>query len=873
MLTLENIRNSNPKLFFTYIFNTIIMKRTLLLHFLMLISTLVFAQKTILKGKVVDATGQPLIGASIAEKGTNNGTVADLEGNFQLTAISAEPILVISFIGFKKIEVKPQDLDKPIAMEESNILQQVVVLGSRSLNRSVTDTPSPIDVIDIKDVTSKTGQLDVNQLLQFAAPSFNSNRQTGSDGTDHVDPASLRGLGPDQTLVLINGKLRHQSSLVNIFGTRGRGNTGTDLNAIPAAAIERIEILRDGAAAQYGSDAIAGVINIILKTATNSLDINANSGIYQAKYRFDDKKFDGLNYNFNANYGIKFGKEGFVNLTGDYNFRDHTNRANTNPDEISRREFGDPKIVNASLYLNSQFQLGAKSKLYVFGGTNKRDGDAYAWTRFADDDRNIPSIYPNGFDPLIKTKINDNSLAVGVRSLLGTWDFDVSNTFGTNKFHYFVNNTLNTSLGAQSPTSFDAGGFQLSQNTINLGLSKFYKQTLSGLNIAFGTEYRIENYKIFAGEEKSWKSYVAGVPPGSQGFPGFQPSDEIKAKRSNVGIYLDTELDFTKKFMMGAALRYENYSDFGGTLNGKLSARFKASEAFMLRGTVSTGFRAPSLPQINFNSTITNFIGGQPVEVLIARNGSAVTKALGIPTLKQETSKNASLGFTMRPNSTFSLTVDAYLVKVKDRIVLTGQFSDEDDKIGDILKGLNVGKAQFFTNAVSTTTKGLDIIVSNRNNLGAGYLTTSLAANFNKLTIDAINTSEKLTGKEDTYFDLREQYFLKASAPPSKINLTLDYQIKKFSTVLRLVRFGKVELADWNYDIKENDIYTPKITTDLSFNYKFTKSVGLTIGGNNIFNVYPDMSSPYNTESGGAWDPVQMGFNGAFWYAKLNLKF
>src|SRR6218665_2581341 len=244
------------------------MKRTLLMHFLMLVSTIAFAQKTILKGKVIDPTGQPLIGASIAEKGTNNGTVADLEGNFQLTPISSEPILVISFIGFKKIEVTPQDLDKPITMEESNILQQVVVLGSRSLNRSVTDTTAPIDVIDIKEVTSKTGQLDVNQLLQFAAPSFNSNRQTGSDGTDHVDPASLRGLGPDQTLVLINGKRRHQSSLVNIFGTRGRGNTGTDLNSIPAAAIEHIEILRDGAAAQYGSDAIAGVINIILKTST-----------------------------------------------------------------------------------------------------------------------------------------------------------------------------------------------------------------------------------------------------------------------------------------------------------------------------------------------------------------------------------------------------------------------------------------------------------------------------------------------------------------------------------------------------------------------------------------------------------------------------
>jgi iron complex outermembrane receptor protein len=840
------------------------------LFLLMLIASLqAIGQNT--TGKVTDQSGAPLIGATIVEKGTTNGTTADATGKFEIKVNSSVALFQISYIGCKPKELKGSELASTIILEEGNLLDQVVIVGSRSMNRSATDTPAPIDVIDIKEITSKTGQLDLNQLLQFTAPSFNSNRQSGSDGTDHVDPASLRGLGPDQTLVLINGKRRHQSSLVNIYGTRGRGNTGTDLNTIPAAAIERIEILRDGAAAQYGSDAIAGVINIVLKKTTESLEINANSGIYKASYRFDDKNFDGLNYNFNANYGFKVGKEGFINLTGDYNFRDHTNRANAAADELARREFGDPRAQNSALYLNSSFPINKNTAIYIFGGTNQRRGESYAWTRFADDDRNVASIYPDGFDPLIKADIKDNSIAAGIKSQIKGWDVDFSNTFGSNKFNYSLENTLNTSLGATSPTTFEAGGFRLNQNTVNLGFSKFMKDKMAGLNVAYGAEYRIENFKIFAGEEKSYKSYIAGVPGGSQGFPSFQPDDEIAASRSNFGLYFDTEADFTKKFMVGAALRFENYSDFGNTLNGKLSSRFKVNDVLTFRATVSTGFRAPSLPQINFNSTVTNFINGKPVEVLIARNNSEVTKALGIPALKQELSKNASLGFTVRPNNTFSLTVDGYWVQIKDRIVLTGQFTDEDEQIGQLLKNVNVVKAQFFTNAVNTTTTGLDIILSNKDKIGEGQLTTSLAMNFNKLVIDQINTTSKLEGKEDTFFDLREQYFLKASAPPSKVNLTFDYQIKKFSTMIRFVRFGKVELADWNYDVAENDIYRPKTTTDLSVNYKISYKLRLAIGSNNLFNVYPDMSSGYYTESGGAWDPVQMGSNGAFYYAKINI--
>ncbi|MDQ1087497.1 TonB-dependent receptor [Siphonobacter sp. SORGH_AS_1065] len=850
------------------------------IFFFLLISMSAFAQRITVTGKVTSSTGEVLAGATVIEKSTHTGTTTDANGQYRLSVSAANAVLVASFVGYDKVELPLNGLTTlDFSLQEGNLLNQVEVVGSRSLNRSPTDTPAPVDIIDFQKVISRTGQLDVNQLLQYAAPSFNSNRQTGSDGADHVDPASLRGLGPDQTLVLINGKRRHQSSLVNLFGTRGRGNTGTDLNAIPASAIERIEILRDGAAAQYGSDAIAGVINIVLKTTTDVLEVNANAGAYQAKYRFDDKKFDGLNYNLNANYGFKIKKDGFVNLTADYNFRDHTNRANTTPGDLVRRQYGDPKAQNSALYLNARLPLSERTQLYAFGGLNYRKGDAYAWTRFADNDRNVPAIYPDGFDPIISSKINDRSITVGVRHLLGKAELDVYNTFGSNRFHYFVNNTLNTSLGASSPRSFDAGGFQLNQNVTGLKFSRFYKEALQGFNFAAGAEYRMENYQIFAGEEASYRSYKTGVAPGAQGFPGFQPGDVINKGRSNLGVYVDMEADITKAFLFGVAARYEHYSDFGGTINGKLSARYKVTDFLTLRATASTGFRAPSLPQIYFNSTITNFVNGIPVQVLIARNNSPVTQTLGIPKLKQETSQNLSAGITLNPTNNLSLTVDGYLVKIKNRIVLTGQFSDDDNVIGKDLKALNVGQAQFFTNAISTTTKGLDVILTHRTGLGNGSLTSSLAANFNQLTINGEpNTTPKLKGKERIYFNLRERYFTIASAPPSKINLSFDYTLRKFNVMLRFVRFGEIKLANWNYaenvpDAEKFDIYKPKVTTDVTLGYRFTPKVGLALGATNIFNVYPTMHVPSLTESGGAWDPVQMGNNGTFWFTRLNLKF
>lgn len=838
------------------------------------------------RGIVTDQSGKPLAGVNIVEKGTTRGTTTNSEGIYSFAYSSPDATLVFSFVGYKKQEIKPVGrMEINVALQEGVEFGEVLVVGTRSINRTVTETPAAIDVIDLKDLTGRLGQFDVHQILQYAAPSFNVNRQSGADGADHIDPASLRGLGPDQTLVLINGKRRHQSSHINIFGSRGRGNTGTDLNAIPTCAIDRIEILRDGASAQYGSDAIAGVINAVLKSSVKEFTGSVGTGMHQARFR-KDRDYDGEEFHLSGNYGIPLSESGgFINMTVDYLSKDRTNRpADPAKYDIYRKQFGDARLENFGTFFNSRLPAGTDASFYAFGGFNYRNTDAYAWTRDPDSDRNVPAIYPLGFDPRITSRITDPSISAGFTTLLSNWNVDFNNTFGSNRFQYFIDGTLNASLLEKSPTRFDAGGFQLSQNTTAINFSRFSKETMSGLNVAFGLEYRIENYQIFAGEEGSWMNYgvidtvingrvqkfdVLERAGGSQGFPGFRPENELNEFRSNLGAYLDVELDITRQFMIGAAARYENYSDFGRTVNAKLASRYKASDAIAVRGSFSTGFRAPSLAQIYFNSVFTDFVSGIPVDKIIAKNNSPITRTLGIPTLKEETAQNASVGIVFTPFSNLTATVDAYSVDIKDRIVLTGAFDDTDPDIGAELQALNVGAAQFFTNALDTKTRGLDVILTYHQEFVGHQFRFSYAGNFNEMKLGKVKTSPKLRGKEGTYFGPREQRFLLASAPPSKMTFTVDHNWGRFNSTVRFVRFDKVTLIDW---LDTKDVYEPKITTDMSFGYNLTDNILLVVGGANIFDVYPTQQQDTETETGGLWDAVQMGFSGRFYFARLNFR-
>ena len=803
------------------------MKKITLFLFLLSIS-FTYAQKEV-SGKVTDKKGDVLIGVNVTEKGTSNKTSTDSKGNYKIK-VAENASLVFSYIGYKSIEKDTQEATKiDIEMSDSQTLDEVQIVGSRNSKRSVVNSAVPIDIINIKDITTQSGKIEINELLQYVAPSFNASKQSGSDGADHVDPASLRGMGPDQTLVLINGKRRHQSSLINLFGTRGRGNTGTDLNAIPASAIKRIEILRDGAAAQYGSDAIAGVINIVLNDKVDELTGAVTYGVYSAHAEGDfipgtpnthnnnldlngngnsvgrNRNFDGNSVKVGANYGVSIGeKGGYANFTTEYLNKEKTLR----PGYSFRKGFGEAAIESFNFLINSTIPISENTYFYAFGGRNFRNTDAYAFTRNGGA-RVLESIYPGGYTPRITSNIIDNSIAAGVRTTTKSgWKVDISNTFGKNLFHYYIKGTINASLLEASPTEFDAGGHTLSQNTTNFDFSKNFSKVMNGLNLAFGGEFRTEKFTIFAGEQGSYATYdINGLPVtnpatqtiptdplsgdprpgGSQGFPGYSPSNVVDKSRSNVSVYADSELDISKSFLLSAAVRYEQYSDFGKTINGKLASRIKVTDKINLRGSVSTGFRAPSLAQLYYNLRFTNFNSAGATEVLLSPNNSAVTRSFGIDKLKEEKALNGSLGLTGAFGN-FTATIDGYYIKVKDRIVLTGYFDAT-------ALGIGVEAAQFFTNGVDTKTTGLDLVLAYKTTIGIGKLGLTLTGNINEMKITNIKNNAL---DQETYFGAREQAFLLASAPKNKFGFNSTYNQNKFSCGLAFTRFSKIVLVDYN---------------------------------------------------------------------------
>jgi len=525
------------------------------------------------------------------------------------------------------------------AAEAGTTIQSVNIVGSRRVgNTSATDTPVPVDYIPLTKAAEQGGQFDLAQTLTNISPSFNSTRQTGADGADLVDSAALRGLGSDQTLVLVNGKRRHTTALVNLFGARNRGNTGTDMNALPLLAIKDVHVLRDGAAAQYGSDAIAGVINVELKKSLGCESI-AGFGEYS--------KHDGKNWLASAYCGIAVA-DGVLGITGEYYDRGRSNRAE--PD--NPRTIGDTKTQHKTVYVNGEFPAGP-GKLYLTAGAQTRDASSAAWARggVGSDDipsRNSAAMYPEGFVPYINGDIDDRYAILGYRTRFGEWAGDFSQTYGYNRMRYTIAHTLNASIAnldaanggrGISPSQFDAGGFAFRQLTTNADFSRYYPEVLGGLNAAFGFEYRAENYKIFAGEPGSYidaDGVGVGGNAGSQGFPGFQPGDAADRNRHSSAAYLDFEADLNERTKLQAALRHERYSDFGSTTTGKLAGSFKASNDVLLRASASTGFRAPSLQQVYFSSTFTDFISGVPMDVVLAPNGGKVANAAGIPQLKEE---------------------------------------------------------------------------------------------------------------------------------------------------------------------------------------------------------------------------------------------
>ncbi|NML21734.1 TonB-dependent receptor [Pseudoflavitalea sp. G-6-1-2] len=907
--------------------------------FLLLLSLVaaVRAQNGTLQVSVTDGKS-PLAGATVQIAKINRGGYTNADGRYNTSLAPGTYDVAASFVGFT-LQTKPvtitagQTTNLDFVLEAGTTLNTLVVLGSRNLPRSQTATPVPVDVIDIKRIIGDAPQVSVNQLLNYIAPSFASGTQTVADGTDHIDPASLRGLGPDQVLVLINGKRRHNTAIVNVNGTFGRGSVGTDMNSIPTSSIDRIEILRDGAAAQYGSDAIAGVINIILKSSVNRLNVNVTAGGNVSSKAEDN--LDGQTVQTGINYGIPLGERGgYINIGGSYDYRNYTNRSgpwvgtvykapngsdktdsflnanNITRDDIHMRA-GQSRLRSGQLFLNSSIPFDNGAEFYFFGGLGYRNGQAAGVYRLPGDSRNVLDIYPLGFLPEIHSDIYDKSLAFGIRGNLGKWKADLSNTYGQNQFIFRVVNSLNASLEKASPTRFNAGGPTFTQNTTNLDFSRRF-DVLEGLDIGFGAEHRFERYQLTPGDVNSYTDYGRArkigvgqdgkdilVPDpqgnintrfgpdgtaragGAQVFPGFRPENAVNATRSAIAGYVDIEANFTDAFLMGIAGRFENYNDFGSTVNGKLTARYKLSKNTSLRGSVSTGFRAPSLHQRFYSNTSTLFVDGVPYEVGTFTNDSRPAQLLGIPKLKPEKSVAASAGFTGTFGK-FTATVDGYFTRINDRIVYTDQFqgsnrpdAPENDRIlYDLLRNANASAAAFFANAINTETKGLDVVLTYGTKVGAGNFRVDLASTFTKTQqVGPIKSSERLKGKENIYFSQTSRIYLEKTVPRVKLNLSLNYSIGKFNAFLRNVYFGAVDEATNNQAFMQE--YEGKIVTDLTLGYKINKAIKLSIGSNNLLDVYPDkVANIANTTNGQflySRRVTQFGYNGRFVFARVEL--
>jgi len=781
--------------------------------------------------------------------------------------------------------------------DDNTNVDEIVVTGTRTAGRSRLDTLAPVDVVTAKTLQQR-GSTELATALAATVPSITFPRPSNTDGTDSVRPAVLRGQGPDQTLVLVNGTRRHATALVNLNGSVGRGSAAVDLNAIPSVALDRIEVLRDGAAAQYGSDAIAGVINLRLREADHGGGVTVTAGKYITS--FDglqtgqkQKRRDGLTKTVAGWQGLKLGSDGFLTLSAEYVDRGFTNRSDTDtrvtPQRVTSR-FGDPEVEQVSFYANAGKPIGDNWQLYGWYGYQQRDSEASATYRLPTDaSQTITSVYPNGYLPLITTNTEDVTAAIGLRGDLAGWKIDTNLVYGKNDLDFGVKNTLNPSYGPTSPTQFQAGGLTYDQVVFGLDASQEFDVGLAGpLNVAFGLEARRETYQINAGEVAS---YARGtVSPtlsfGSRGFTGFTPSNVVDVDRNAVGAYLDLEGKLTDKLTASAAVRHEHYSDFGNNTSWKLSSRYDFTDAFAIRGAVSTGFRAPSLQQQYFTSTsilyINQLVGGVttavPFETGTYPSVSVVGKALGGKPLEPEKSKNFSLGAVYHKGP-FELTVDAYQINVDNRIVLsetltgsaTAAAGTNARVIFDLLSPAGASAGRFFTNGVDTKTKGVDIVARYRIlDEQAGTFDLTAAANVNDFKVNRTPSTTVLP-TPTTLFGRQAVLRFEEGTPRNKVSLQGDWSKGPWGATLRTTLYGNV-LSPGTAADGSGDWHTgSQGIVDLEARYRFGDHTTVSVGADNLFDQYPDQVPPNLNTSGGnpfsSFSPF--GFNGRFLYGRL----
>ncbi|EKE84490.1 TonB-dependent receptor plug domain-containing protein [Idiomarina xiamenensis] len=789
--------------------------------------------------------------------------------------------------------------------EQIKNIERIVTLGSRVNGRTATESAAPVDIISGEQLLA-TGATELGKALQMTAPSFNFSATTVSDGSDIIRPATLRGLGPDQVLVLVNGKRRHQQALVNVQETIGKGSAGYDINAIPMTAVERVEILREGAAAQYGSDAIAGVINITLKNGDGGL-LSAETGqTYEG---------DGEVVKLGLNIGKSFSR-GYINATLEYRDRGMTNRAapasleatggelignwlDENGDPVVRLHLGDADSENYYAWFNAGYQLTDATELYSFGGISRRDGKSAGFFRGTGHPRTIEALYPNGFLPQLETTTDDDSIALGIRGdLPNAWLWDASVVYGRNNFGFNSSNSANVSwyyepdgnggIYAETPTSAFDGELVFEQTTFNLDFSGTIDIGKELLYVATGIEYRRDGYTINPGDPVSWSygrtndpdivittPYDTVAEPGIQGFPGFSPEQAVDETRDSYGIYIDAEYYLTTDWLLTGALRYEDYDIAGDNISGKLSTRYDINEQFSLRATASTGFRAPGVQQMYYSQVLTNIVDGTLVQTGTVANNSEIAAQFGIDQLEEETSQSLSVGLVTRFDSGFDLTIDAYQINIDDRIVISEPLTaDIGPVFADILAENNLGAVQFFTNSVDTKTRGVDIIGSYPTPFAGGELALTAALSFIDTEVEQINSVSSLI-PADAIFNDTQVMRLEKGQPGEKATLSANWDKQQWHVNLAFNYFGEVSGKAFT-GIEHT--WGSKWITDVSLGYDVTDNFTLMVGANNLFDEYPDKwgdaGIPFSQagfEYG--WETFPFGINGGYYYLRADYRF
>lgn len=883
----------------------------------LLASSFAFAQKGIVAGRVRNSEGALPNATVFTDK---EKALTDAEGKFSFVLDSGNHLLVVTHAGYqkttKKIQVAAGNTQQlEIVLMPAETLGEVVVLGSRSsVQRSNLNTPVPVDVF-FHNRLLHTGQISLSQMLNVAAPSLNASRELLNE------PVTLRGLDPQHVLILVNGTRYHNMAWFyggGLKGQLGRGSVGNDINSIPFSAVEKVEILRDGAAAQYGSDAIAGVINIRLKEAVGKTSFRLHTGQFY--------KGDGEKISFGFNRGFALNKKGFLQLSADFRYQEPTFRGGryegtvyrNYPANASRSDslnikaiddsivkargfnrtavkdnFGTLKIKSTGFLANGGYPINLHTKIFITVSASHRSvwrDDAY---RFPKNPAQVNlALYPDGFQAKSHPQTVDISVIGGLKGeTKNKISWAVISSYGRNAVDRKITNTNNPSqtfMGKDAPTAFYIGKQVYQQFTNNVHVTKKYIHSTNASNLALGTEWRVENYYTKAGDSSSWHNYdPTGRPQAGAG--GIRPEDVVHKTRNVWGAYIELESEWAHCFLLTIAGRFEHYSDFGGNLAGKLAARYKFSEAFVLRASVNNGFRAPALQQRYHSSTQNGFIRLGPTLLAPAvigtfPNDHAVTKALGIPSLAAEKSINVSAGATANINRRISMTLDAYWIQINNRVVLSNPYNKRDNaSLDSILSRYpdlqNINQVSFFANAIHTRTYGTDLVINGAWNFIKSTLHYTIAANINRTKVfGAVQVPDSLPFNEvnsNILFNRADRAMIETGQPKDKVALTLNYQKKPFSLVLTNTRYGRTTVF---HEIKPalDQSFAPKLLTDASVHYQHKNWMKVSLGANNIFNVYPDRIRYFENTNNGLLiyspEASPFGFYGGYYFVALALE-